>query len=427
MKQDHDKRDYDILIMGAGMVGTSLALALSHLPLRIAIIEKTSFNLDITPNLDSKPIALNYASSRILKNLIPWTDLSAYANPIEQVHISEAGCFAAARIKAKAMGVSALGYVIPASLLGCAFTKALIPLTEGSKPLRLDLFNPAQCQALLKNEQVWEAHITTETGELQTISARLVVAADGSDSIVRQLLGIKVQAQSKGQMALVTTLKLARHHHHTAYQRFTSQGVMAALPLLGNQVGFVCTAPQHQIEERQSLSKSEFLAWVQSLFAYRLGQFLESGSLRSYPIKSFIAEPQAQAGLILLGNAAHTLSPIAAQGLNLALQDMAELADRIAKAFVAQKDLADSSISQAYLAARLPAQKQLIGLTENLGRLFQEKFRPLTLIRNSGLLAFDLVSPLKQNISRRLMGTHGRLSPLVRGIAPQQEEEHVKI
>lgn len=427
MKQDHDKRDYDILIIGAGMVGTSLALALSHLPLRIAIIEKTSFNLDITPNLDSKPIALNYASSRILKNLIPWADLSAYANPIEQVHISEAGCFAAARIKAKAMGVAALGYVMPADLLGCVFTKALMPLAKGSKSLRLDLFNPAQCQALLRKEQAWEVHITTATGELQTISARLVVAADGSDSIVRQLLGIKVQAQSEGQMALVTTLKLARHHHHTAYQRFTLQGVMAALPLLGNQVGFVCTAPQHQIKERQSLSKSEFLAWVQSLFAYRLGQFLESGPLRSYPIKSFIAEPQAQAGLILLGNAAHTLSPIAAQGLNLALQDMAELADRIAKAFVAKKDLADPAISQAYLAARLPVQKQLIGLTENLGRLFQEKFRPLTLIRNSGLLAFDLVSPLKQNISRRLMGTHGRLSPLVRGIASQQEEEHVKI
>lgn len=421
------KSDYDVLIVGAGMVGASLALALSPLPLRIAVVEKTLFNLDTIPNLESKPIALNYASSRILQNLLPWEELSVYANPIEQVHISETGCFSVARIKAKTMGVSALGYVIPAAVLGSIFANALMQLAKASKPLRLDLYHPAQCNHLVKKQQTWEAQITTAAGELQTISARLVVAADGSDSVVRRLLGIKVKNEKEGQMALMTRLKLARHHHHTAYQRFTPSGVIAALPLLGNQVGFVYTAVKHQIEEQQLLSNSEFLAWVQSLFAYRLGQFLESGPLHVYPIKSFIAEPQVQAGLILLGNAAHTLSPIAAQGLNLALQDMAELADLIVKAFVAKKDLADASISQAYLQVRLPAQKQLIGLTENLSTLFQEKFMPLTLIRNSGLLAFDLVSPLKRNVSRHLMGIHGRLPALVRGIAHQQEEKYVKI
>jgi 2-octaprenyl-6-methoxyphenol hydroxylase len=416
------KQDYDILIIGAGMVGASLALALSHLPLRIAVIEKKPFNLDITPNLASKPIALNYASGRILKSLIPWSDLSAYATPIKQVYISEAGCFAAARIKAAEMRVSALGYVIPAALLGWTFTKAL-----NSSAKRIDVFNPAQCIALLKKEQTWQAQITTQTSGLQTISARLVVVADGSDSVVRQLLDIKLHNQSEGQMALVTTLKLARSHRYTAYQRFIKQGVIAALPLLDHQVGFVWTAAQRQIEAMQQLTEAEFLAQIQSLFAYRLGQFLASGPRRIYPIRSFIAEPQAQAGLILLGNAAHTLSPIAAQGLNLALQDMAELADIIAKAVVAKEDLAAPRIGQLYLAARLPGQKQLIGFTENLASLFQNTVKPLTLIRNSGLLAFDLISPFKQTISRRLMGMHGRLSPLVRGITYQQEEEYVEI
>lgn len=421
-------QDYDILIIGAGIVGMSLVLALSHLPFRVALIEQAPINpTDSMLTAESKPIALNYASVRLLQTLLLWADLAAYANPIESVHISEQACFAAARIKAKEMGVSALGYVIPAAQLAWVLTKALLQLTKTSKQLSLDIFNPAQCQKLLKTEQGWEAHVTTKENELKTISARLVIAADGSNSIVRKLVDIDVKAQNEGQMALVTTLKLTRHHQHSAYQRFTDQGVIATLPLLGNKVGLVWTGAQTQIEELQSLTESDFLARLQSLFAYRLSRFLERRPCSVYPIKSFIAEPQAQAGLILLGNAAHTLSPIAAQGLNLALQDMAELVDILIKAFRMQKDWMDPSIGRSYLMARLPAQKQLLKFTENLASLFKQKFGPLTLMRNSGLLAFDLVAPFKRNVSRRLMGMQGRLPPLVCGVSYQQEEEYVEI
>jgi 2-octaprenyl-6-methoxyphenol hydroxylase len=423
------KQHYDILIVGAGIVGSSLVLALSHLPLRVALIEKTSFKLeDFIPTAESKAIALNHASMRILRRLLPWTEVSAYANPIETVHISEQGCFASARIKAREMGVSALGAVVPAAKLGWTVNKALAQLaTQTSKKLNLTLFNPAQCQALLKTEQGWEALIASKEGALQTLCAPLMIAADGSHSVVRQLLAIDVQSQSEEQVALVTTLNLARHHHHVAYQRFTDQGILACLPLLGNKVGFVWTATKTIIEQRQSLTESEFLACVQQLFAYRIGRFLARGLLSVYPVESFIAQPQAQTGLILLGNAAHTLSPIAAQGLNLALQDMAELVDILTQAVETKKALADSSITQTYLAARLPQQKQLIRFTENLGKLFKQKFLPLTLLRNSGLLAFDLVTPVKRNVSRHLMGIHGRLPSLARGVVHQQEEEYVEI
>ncbi len=423
------KQHYDILIVGAGIVGSSLVLALSHLPLRIALIEKTpvSFN-SLIPTTEGKAIALNHASVRILQSLTPWTEVSAYANPIEAVHISEQGCFASARIKAKEMGVSALGVVVPAARLGWTLRKALVQLAaQTSKRLNLTLFNPAQCQALLKTEQGWEALVTTKEGLLQTLCAPLMIAADGANSIVRQLLAINVEIQSEGQMALVTTLNLARHHQHIAYQRFTEQGILACLPLLDNKVGFVWTATKPIIEERQSLTEPEFLACLQQLFAYRLGRFLARGPLSIYPIKSFMAEPQAQAGLILLGDAAHTLSPIAAQGLNLALQDMADLVDILTKVVAAKKELADPSITQTYLAARLPRQKQLLRFTENLTKLFKHKFLPLTLLRNSSLLAFDLVTPVKRNASRHLMGIHGRLPSLVRGLVYQQEEEYVEI
>jgi 2-octaprenyl-6-methoxyphenol hydroxylase len=423
------KQNYDILIIGAGIVGASLVLALSHLPLRIALVEQAPFHeRDPIPDTESKPIALNYTSIRILQTLIPWAELAPYSTPIETVHISEQGCFAAARIKAKDMGVSALGAVIPAAQLGWMLTKTLRKLAAGdTKRLSLALFNPARCEALLKTEQGWQVQIKVKEG-MQTICAPLVIAADGSHSIVRELAGIKIRGQDKaGQMALVTTLTVARHHRHIAYQRFTHQGVLACLPLLGNSVGFIWTAAQPIIEKQHALPASDFLAQVQQLFAYRLGRFLERGQMRVYPVKSFSAEPQAKEGLLLLGNAAHTLSPIAAQGLNLALQDVAALVDILAKALRMKKEWADPSIIQRYLTARLPKQKQLIRFTDNLESLFQEKFTPLTLLRNSGLLVFDLVSPLKRNVLRRLMGTHGSLSSLARGLTPKQEEEYVKI
>lgn len=422
------KQDYDILIIGAGVVGASLVLALSHLPLRVALIEQSPFlHADSISASESKPIALNYVSVRILKTLIPWANLSAYATPIQTVHISEQGCFAAARITAKEMAVSALGHVIPAAQLGKVLTNALFQLEKMSKQISLDIFNPAQCCALIKKEHIWEAQIMLKEGELKTICARLVIAADGINSIVRKLLAIPTQEQNKGQMALVTTLKLMRHHGYSAYQRFIKQGVVAALPLFGNEVGLVWTASKPLIEELQSLPKSDFLTRVQSLFSYRLGRFIERGSLGVYPIKSFIAEAQVQPGLILLGNAAHSLSPIAAQGLNLALQDMAELADILTKAFYAKKDLMSPSIGISYLAVRLPLQKQFLNFSENLGRLFEQKFGPLTFMRNGGLLAFDCIYPVKKNASRRLMGIHGRLSPLARGLSYQQKEEYVEI
>lgn len=411
------KTDYDIIIVGAGIVGTSLALALAHLPLQIAVLEKIPFNsTDSIPEPQGKPIALHYASSCILQTLIPWLDLAAYGNPINAVHISEAACFATGRITAQEIGVSALGYVISATQLAWICIKALLHVAKSNvKKSTLTLFNPAYCQALVRTKQVWETHVVTSQTESLTITAPLLIAADGSHSLVRHLLGIGIQQKSTDQLALVTSLHLARHHRHIAYQRFIDEGIVACLPLLGNRVGFIWTAVQAVIDPLQSLTESDFLDRVQSLFGYRLGKFLASDPLHVYPIKSFIAERQAQSGLILLGNAAHTLSPIAAQGLNLALHDMAELANILTHAFHKQTSFADPEISQAYLAARSRAQKQVMGFTKNLSCLFNQTFGPLTLLRNSGLLAFDCFSPLKRTISRRLMGIHGRLPPLVRG------------
>jgi 2-octaprenyl-6-methoxyphenol hydroxylase len=417
------KQDYDILIVGAGIVGTSLALALSDLPLRIALIEQSPFKSLAAPlPLESKPIALNLASLRILQTLNVWPALEVYANPIQSVHISKSTCFALSRINAKDLGVPQLGAVIPAARLGHELTKALLQVAA-SKTAQgtLDLYNPASCESISRHEGAWQVVFNHLQDEKRIIYPRLIIGADGTDSTVRSLLNIGLKISPTSEVALTTFIDISRHHQHIAYQRFTQQGIIAGLPLPANKIGLVWTSKQQTIETLQNLTEAVFLENLQQHFSYRFGKLLHTTKPQVYTLQSCIAESQAQAGLILLGNAAHTLFPIAAQGLNLGLQDMAECVDLIANALQQHKDLADASLAQSYLNARLSAQRQIIRFTERLMRL-QTHFGPLTFIYNNGLLAMDLFPRCKRNLSRRLMGIHGRLPGLIRGLTLQQEE-----
>lgn len=416
------KQNYDILIVGAGIVGTSLALALSHLPLRIALIEQAPFDSDaasLPP--ESKPIALNLASLRILQTLNVWPALEVYANPIQSVHISKQACFALSKINAKDLGVPQLGAVIPAAHLGYELTKALLQVAA-SKTVRgvLDLYIPARCESISQDEGAWQVVFNYLQDEKRIIYPRLIIGADGTHSTVRNLLNIGWKISPTSEAALTTFVDISRHHQHIAYQRFSQQGIIACLPLQGNKIGLVWTSKQQTIEALQTLTESEFLENLQQQFSYRFGKLLHVTKPHVYALKSGISKIQAQAGLILLGNAAHTLFPIAAQGLNLGLQDMAECVDLIANAWQQHKDFADASLALSYLKSRLAAQRQIIGFTEQLTRL--QTRGPLTFIYNNGLLAIDLLSPCKRNLSRRLMGIHGRLPSLIRGLPLQQEE-----
>ena len=409
------KQDYDILIVGAGIVGTSLALALSNLPLRIALIEQSSFKIFDTGLPESKPIALNLASLRIFQALNIWSDLEVYATPIKSVSISKQGCFTQSKINAKDLGVSQLGSIIPAAYLGQQLTKALLKVEANKKkPGSLDLYNPAQCESIEQFGGAWQVTVNGQK-EKRIIYPRLIIGADGTHSTVRKLLNIALKTKPSSETALTTFIDTSLHHQHIAYQRFTKQGIIACLPLRDNKIAVVWTAEQSIIESLQKLTERDFLENLQRHFSYRFGKLLHYTQPQVYALTSCIAEVQAQAGLLLLGNAAHTLSPVAAQGLNLGLQDMAECVDLIGKALEEYQDLGDARLAQSYLKSRLTAQRQIIGFTEQLTRL-QTPFGPLTFIYNSGLLAMELLSPCKRNLSRRLMGIHGRLPRLVRGL-----------
>ncbi len=393
------KQTYDILIVGAGIVGSSLALALSALPLRIALIEQFPFNSLEATLPRSKPMALNFASLQILQALKVWPALKSYTNPIYRVHVSQQGYFAQLKMSAEELGVPQLGAVIPAARLGNELLKLLLAKVC-NKTARgcLDLYNPAICESLHKHKGRWQVLLRQfESGE-KTIHSRLIIAADGTDSTVRKLLKIGLKINPTAEIALTTFIESSRHHQHSAYQRFTRQGIVACLPLCANKIGLVWTSEQKTIER-----------------------------LQNYPLKSGASESQAQAGLFLLGNAAHTLLPLAAQGLNLGLHDMAECVDVIANALKTHTDLGDERLAYTYLNARVSSQQYIMRFTKQLMRL-QPRLGPLTFIYNNGLLAMDLIPHAKRNLSRRLMGIHGRLPRLIRGLSLQQEEyEYAKI
>lgn len=418
------KAYYDILIVGAGIIGSSLALALSELPLRIAWVERRPFHSDedhLRP--ESKPIALNLASLRILQTLNVWPILEMYANPIKRVHISKSACFAQVQINAKELGVPQLGAVIPAAHLGHELIKVLLQVvTRKTAQARLDLYNPANCKSINRQGETWKVVLSLQDEE-KIIYPRLIIAADGMHSTVRSLfnIGLKMRSTPEAEAALTTWIEINRHHQDIAYQRFTQQGIMACLPLRDNKIGLVWTAKQVIIDNLKSLTELAFLEKVQQQFSYRFGKLLHCTKPQVYTLKSGISESQAQAGLILLGNAAHTLLPTAAQGLNLGLQDMAECVDLIANALQQHKDLADASLAQSYLKSRLAIQRQTIRFTEQLTRL-HSGLGPLTFIYNKGLLAMDLLSPCKKKLSCRLMGIQGRLPRLIRGLTLKQEE-----
>lgn len=381
------KNDYDILIVGAGLVGSSLALALSKTSLRIALCESTPLKTTVEPVNHDRILALTYGSACFLQTLGIDSLLASQTTPIHTVHVSHRGHLGITRINATEEHVPALGYVIPAALLGAELNKAVLALPH------LTLFNPASVHSLTRTNNKWKIKLTNET-----ITATLVIAADGSRSTVRQLLNIVTETQDYGQSALVTTVKLNRSHQQIAYERFTENGALAMLPLKDQHCGLIWTAPHVQIETLLKLNEIEFLQQAQQCFGYRLGRLLQISKRSSHPLQFLHAKEQTREGLMLIGNAAHTIHPIAAQGFNLGLSSIACLSKLITE------NWSDPHLLQKYDQLSLANQQQIIRFTNRLTTCFSQDFLPINLIRSSGLLALDLIPPLKSRLAKRLLG-----------------------
>ncbi len=386
--------DIDLLIIGAGLVGNSLALALKN-HANIAMIEANAANVVLPP--DMRTIALSFSTRDILKALNVWSTLASYTTGIEQVHVCEAGHFGVTRFLAQDYQTDVLGHTILAQALTDTLRKAVL---DSAIPVFFESY-PIQIQAF---PQRYRVQIKTPEG-IQHFTTRLLVGADGADSLTRRLLGIDVQHKNYQQTALTAQVTLARAHQQIAYERFTEQGVLAALPLKNKEsVGVIWTAPTEITDQLQHLSDAEFCQAFQSTFGYRLGKLLQVTHRQRYSLKGSKALQQICPHALLLGNAAHALHPVAAQGFNLSLRDVAMLAQVVMDALLAKKNPGDFSVLKQYEESRQQEQLAIMGLTQNLVRLFSQKNKVAGLARNMGLVGLDFIPFVKDWIANQTMG-----------------------
>lgn len=397
----------DVLIVGGGLVGSALAAALDALPIRVVLVETHDPGRLEQPSFDSRVTALANGSQRILAGLGLWRDLERDAEPITTIHVSERGRFGAARIRAAEEGVAALGYTIENRILGAALWERLAAAE------RCTVLAPATLERFAAGPSGVTAEIERD-GAQTTVRAKLMAACDGARSRVRAALGIAMREDRYAQQAVIANCATDVAHEGTAYERFARGGPLAMLPLSGGRVGVVWTLPAAEADAAAALGDDEFRARLQRAFGYRLGTIVKVGQRALHPLARVRSSTVGTGRVVLVGNAAVALHPVAGQGFNLALRDVAVLAEMVAEAVRAGEGYDD--VPARYAACRAADQRNVAWFTHGLVGLFGLMGPGFGAARGLGLAAFDLWPGAKAALARHTMGTAGRLPRLTRGL-----------
>jgi len=403
------KTDYDILIVGGGLVGASLAAALRDSPFSIGVIEAVPLSATRHPSYDERMLALAYGSKQIFESIDCWREVAPETMPIEHIHVSDRGHFGTTRLSAAASGLPALGFVTPTRALGAALYSVL------QRAHNIDWLCPASMQSVDLQPDLASLSIRHD-GQDRVLTTRLVVAADGTHSAVRKALGIESEHTEYRQSAIVTTVTAGKPHHNTAYERFTESGPLAFLPLSDNRCAVVWTARSEDVDVIMALDELEFLAQLQQRFGNRLGPLSRLGRRVTYPLSLARVNEHVRARLALIGNAAHTVHPVAGQGFNLGLRDVAAMAEILTDAVRAGEDIGQHRVLSRYADWRTRDNRVTSGFTNGLIRIFSNNAFPITVLRNAGLIAVDLLPGVKRRFVRVTSGLAGRLPRLARGL-----------
>ena len=385
---------FNLAIIGGGLVGASLALALQAgakaRGWTILLIEPFAPGDSYQPSYDARSSALSFGTRQIYERLGLWQAISRRAEPIRQIQVSDRGRFGAARLNAMEEGVPALGYVVENAWLGQCLWKGLDPEVVSWRC-------PAEVTALQALEDGYRLSLNDDT----TLDCDLAVLADGGRSGLREQLGIHVTTRPYNQSALIANITPSEAHCGQAFERFTDEGPMALLPLPENRCALVWTRKGMDAKRLAELDERSFLDELQGVFGYRLGALCQVGVRHLYPLSLVEAQEQVRPHLVVLGNAAHSLHPIAGQGFNLSLRDVQALSEALLAGPQAPGDLATL---QAYCERQRLDQTLTIGFSDRVTRLFGNNQPLVTAGRNLGLLGLDLLPPAKRWFARQAMG-----------------------
>ena len=392
--------DYDVLIIGGGLVGASLAIALDGAGLRVALVEAAPPRVDQQPSYDERNLALARATVNALTALGVWEKCGARATPIRKIHISRQGEFGAVRLDAAKHGLDSFGAVLPARELGNGLLARLDVCRE------LTRLAPAKLTAVATAADAITATLVMADGE-RKLRTRLLVGADGTASFVRSALGIETQNVDYAQTAFVCTI-MPQRTPDCAYERFTASGPVAMLPLAERRVGVVLTVPTADTARVAALDDAGFVGLLHERFGWRLGRLSRPGRRVSYPLRRVQAQRLVAPRAVLVGNAAQTLHPIGAQGFNLGLRDALTLAELLVDGVRASTDPGVTALLAAYAERRREDREGTIAMSDGLARFTANEAPPLKLLRSFGLLALDRIAPLQDVLVRRGMGFRGK-------------------
>ncbi|MCU4442690.1 2-octaprenyl-6-methoxyphenyl hydroxylase [Acinetobacter pittii] len=395
-----------VIIVGGGMVGLSLSLMLAKANIAVKLLEAVKYpNYDdqnVAPyhsSFDARNTALSRRSVQIYQKLGLWDALQQHATPILQVHITEQGSFGKARLIAEQEKVESFGQVIENAWLG------RVLLTQVRQQPLIELIDGVQVTALTQDAE--QVHIEAKRGdEVLKLESKLLIAADGRDSFCRQAIGVGVDVHDYDQVAIVTTVQTSKPHDQVGFERFSALGPLALLPLPGEYRRSVVW-PVKKGTEGEWLGEENdqhFLDALQKTYGDRAGKFEKTGKRFSYPLSQVLAHKQAVGRVILMGNAAHTIHPVAGQGFNLCLRDADVLVRYLVNQLTTSDDIGNPDNLLAYEQARLSDQQRVIKFCDTVVRGFSNQNPLLKLIRNTGLIAFDVIPGVKPLVANYAMG-----------------------
>ena len=403
---------HDVAIIGGGLVGASLACALAPLGLKVALVEAVAFRAASQPSYDDRTLALSASSCGILKGLGIWPSLESNTTPIREIQVREHQRPGRVIMNPAELGLDRFGHVVEARVFGAALMERLAQL-DG-----LDFLCPAAVTGVCIDDNAATIEFTDEAGD-QRIKASLLVGADGANSFIRESLDIETERHDYRQTAVICNITPEQDHCGRAFECFTPTGPFAVMPHVNGRCGLIWCVSPDQAERMMAMAEPEFIKEAQARYGNHLGNFIKMGQRSSYPLRLVRALEDVMPRAVILGNAAHAIHPIGAQGFNLGLRDVAVLAELLweESGKGTDADVGNMNLLNRYSSWRERDQSGTIAYSDGLARLFSNPSSLAATARTVGLLAHAFIPSLRRQMAVRAMGYRGRIPRLARGEA----------